>query len=119
MVFGLIYGVVFLDSVEISCFHTYVGRPSMLLVGLGATTLGALYYAFNGFPPVPLRRLVLPGPFGPEPCCWQVRSCPALSRFDVTHDFACINGNELYSLPRYNFLSTCEEMLAVAMAARS
>jgi hypothetical protein len=116
---GFLCGIIFLDNLETTCWHRYVGGPlSFLLALLLPLALGVYYYYLTPFPPDPLGNRFLKGTYDSPPCCFSLLSCPKVPKETYGTAFYCtgVNGDELRSDVTELLLSgdTCAKLEAEA-----
>jgi hypothetical protein len=120
IVAGYLCGIVFLDTLETTWFHRWIGGPLVWLLVILLPLGMVYYYMSSNFPPPPLGSNIAPSYYEHAPCCWQALACDVEpSHFDA---FVCQLGGinkdiqRLFGTTTGDELLTCDEIEASARA---
>lgn len=121
LAYGFLCGIIFLDSLETTCWHRWVGLPLSVLLAIALPLGGINYFYNNTFPPAAVNAMYV-SDYTKEPCCWPLMHCSGeTSPYDLDpasyqSTFYCPDGTSIFSKDTKTELFTCAEFQAAATA---
>jgi hypothetical protein len=122
LAYGFLCGVIFLDSLETTTWHRWVGLPLSLFLAVALPLSGLNYFYNNAFPPEAVNAMLFPASYPPEPCCWPLMRCAgetapfALDPASYDSTFYCTDGTSIMAKATRTELYSCAEFQATATA---